>query len=245
MKRFYFQQIQRSGDFVTLDSDESRHVSVVLRQVAGDEVELFDGSGCYYRARIESVGKTVQTRILEKRTEKQDTSPQLWLALADLKGKKLDLVIQKSTELGVHTLLPFFSCRSQGRKTSERKQTLRARRRKIVESACKQCGRLTLMDIIDDLSFEQMIERTSNMDDCLKFMLWEKEHQHSFEQLRSQLVKKRVLLMVGPEGGFSEAEVNVARGSGWQTIGMGKRILRAETAAISAVTIAQFQLGGL
>lgn len=245
MKRFYFRQSQRSGNLVTLTAEESRHVSVVLKMAAGDDLELFDGSGCCYRARIELVGRAVQTRILAVQSEELIKGPPLWLVLADLKGKKMDLVIQKSTELGVHTVVPFFSSRSQGRKNEERKRSSLTRRRKLIESACKQCRRLTLMNILEEVSFDEMIDITAKINECQKLMLWEKEHQETIGQSARRTPAAPILLMVGPEGGFSASEVATARGAGWQTISLGSRVLRAETAAISAVAIVQFQVGGL
>ena len=136
MNRFFFEPAGDVDSTVTLDKGESHHLANVLRLPVGMEIELFDGTGNLYIGRIKTAGKRVTVRLLEKVVSDGGKKAALWLYQGDLKGKKMDVVVQKCTELGVDYFVPFTSGRSQGRLERERWERKHERWGKIITSAC-------------------------------------------------------------------------------------------------------------
>jgi 16S rRNA (uracil1498-N3)-methyltransferase len=166
------------------------------------------------------------------------------LALGLTKGEKIDFVVEKATELGVQKIIPFTS-RYAVPKLDERKIAARAERwQKIALSATKQCGRTQAPEILPLCSVRELLARP--WPDALKLFFWEKEAQQSPAQLHEQLpAVASVLAAIGPEGGFSVEEAQLARAHGFALVRLGQRILRAETAAVAALSLVQFLWGDL
>jgi 16S rRNA (uracil1498-N3)-methyltransferase len=166
------------------------------------------------------------------------------LALGLTKGEKMDFVVEKATELGVAMILPFTSSFTVP-KLDDKKIAKRTERwRKIAVSAAKQCGRNHVPDILSLCSFGQLIKGIAG--NQLRLLFWEKETAQSLRQVHgTNPTARAILIAVGPEGGLSDAEAALATTSGFQTVHLGRRILRAETAAISALSLVQFLWGDL
>lgn len=168
------------------------------------------------------------------------------LARVFSKGKKMDDTIQQCTELGVARLTPFFSSRCQGRLDDLRGRQKSERWSRIAASACKQCKRMEQMDIDDIVDYPSMVDLPDRDAGLLRFIFWEEEKDFRLEtSMMTAPGIERVCILLGPEGGFSRAEITAARELGWQTVSLGSRILRAETATISAVAIVQHLVGNL
>jgi len=241
MRRFLINP-DEDDSIIMLAADESHHISRVLRLNPGEEIELFDGTGALYRAAIENSGKQVSVRILSKKHIEPAGKIPLWLYQGDLKSKKMDLLVQKSTELGVERFVPFTSSRSQGRLNRERRERTRERWQKLMVAACKQSKRLRFLELGHEVSFSSVINDNTDLSPTLKLLCWEEERNRDFGQIDWQQQVEKVCLMLGPEGGLSSDEVEQARLSGWQTISLGRLILRAETAAIASIAIVQHLL---
>jgi len=244
MRRFLFNPNEREDSIVRLCNEESHHITNVLRLAVGAEVELFDGKGKLFLGEIQEIGKKVRVRLASQ----QEVSPQegaaLWLFQADLKGKKMDLVIQKATELGVERIFPFTCSRSQGRVGKDRRKRKYERWQKLIEGACKQSMRLTLMRCEQELSMSAALGSAAlSQSSGPKLLFWEEERDFHLSDIDWRQPFDRACIMLGPEGGFSDQEVVEARALGWQTVSLGKQVLRAETAAIAAISIVQYQLG--
>lgn len=248
MRRFFFHSNQRQDDLVTLDSEESHHISKVLRLKKGEKVELCEGKGLVYLAEIVMTGKSVQLRIVEelgKGQHEQHSRAGLFVGQGAIKIKKMELVIQKCTELGVDGFYPYVGKRSQGNVVQQYRGK-GERWRRIVAEACKQSLRSSSLEVHEIISFDEMISLMDKEEGVLKLLLWEKERQTTFTSFSRQLGQNStVILLLGPEGGFTHEEVAEARARGWQTVGLGERILRAETAAIAAVAIVQHHRGDM
>jgi len=227
MRRFFIHPDQIAKGRITLIGPEAHHLVTVLRLRAGEEVEFCDGSGLIHRARLEKLGREVTAVIVSSRRE-QDTSPlPLTLAQCLLKGKKMDLVVQKATELGVHTLIPVQSRFAVAGGNPARQASRMARWQRIVVSACKQCGRATPMRIMPVTTIRELSLRDYHYRICC--LETEKEGLLSpdfFSRPGS------VLLLIGPEGGFHGDEVRFIEECAFHRITLGPLILRAETAAI-------------
>lgn len=237
MRRFFVDPQSVAPEAAYLSPTESLHIVSVLRLQLGEMVELFDGTGTVYQGTLHKLSRQqVTVRLLSKWNEEQET-PSVVLYQSLLKGKKMDFLVQKTTELGVHAFQPFLSRYCETRGNPERQQQ---RWQRIMLEACKQCRRALPMQIHQPTDFNQL--KMSEF--ATKLLLWENENDQSLKP--EQLVHTGpVCLLIGPEGGFHDDEITHARENGFQTVTLGKRILRAETATLAAVTIIQYLLGAL
>jgi 16S rRNA (uracil1498-N3)-methyltransferase len=241
MRRFFTDPLAPDCTRTLLDQDESRHLRHVLRVSAGEKIELIDGHGMRYSGTVEQLGKQVAVAIGSRRKEKDDSAP-IIVSQGDLKGGKIDFLVEKCTELGVRTFIPFTAGRSQGRIDAARRERRRARHESIVKSASKQCGRFYFMQIEPEMTFEELIGLGCDPA-CRKIMLWEKADGVTLSDVIGEDQLSPVYLTIGPEGGFSAEEAARARAAGWRQVSLGPRILRAETAAVAAVAVVNHLLG--
>jgi 16S rRNA (uracil1498-N3)-methyltransferase len=167
------------------------------------------------------------------------------VAQAFLKEKKMDDLVRKLCELGVAKWIPFFSQRSIPRPDASRLAGRRRRWQRIAAEALKQCRRADLPEIGEALSFEAVLDVGQTCD--LNIVFWENESCPLNSSLGSDGKHpiKKILLMLGPEGGFTQHEIQMAANSGFVAAGLGPRILRAETATLAAVTLAQYLFGDM
>ena len=243
MRRFYFSPEQRKGNKVRLESDESKHISKVLRLGVGADVELLDGRGNIYPAVITETKREVELELGAPKELPADNATEIILLQALLKGDKMDLVVQKVTELGASQLWPIHMSRCQGKLESFEKKAQRFE--KIALAACKQCMRPRLMKIATPALFEELVA-ANFPENCLKLLFWEEEKECTLYDLAGRCAKvPAIALLLGPEGGISEEEVALARNHGWQSVGLGERILRAETASITTLSLIQYVAGNL
>lgn len=246
MRRFFFDPDTRNGDLAELFSQESRHVSRVLRLPPGTSVELLDGRGNLFSGQIESIGKSVHVRILERLPTEEGLDKRLTVYQGILKGEKMDMVVQKSTELGVSKMVPFHSARCQGKLNPAVIEKKNGRWQRISLSACKQCYRVEPMLIVPSQKYDDIFLLTeSSGENPLKLLFWEEEQEVHISDISGVTGRDNVEILLGPEGGLSAEEVEQARSYGWQTVSLGKRILRAETATLTAVSILQYLTGKL
>ncbi len=245
MRRFFFDPSTRCGDKVLLSAEESRHISKVLRLKVGDSIELLDGLGGMYQAVIVQVGRQVEVLLEGLVAREAAVGKPLWVWQALLKGEKMDTVVQKCTELGVTGLIPFQSSRCQGKLDVSRMQKKHERWQRIGLAACKQCLRLQAINIDMAAPYPEALGKKSDDDTILRLLFWEEEKTTHLRDIGDISQADSIALMLGPEGGFSTEEVEQARLLGWRTVSLGERVLRAETATISAVSIIQFLAGNV
>lgn len=239
MRRFFINptKIQQSSALIT--DQEARHISMVLRLKPGNAIELFNGEGMIYQAEITAINKsTVETKILSSRSH-QDEAPFLSVAQALIKGSKMDLIIQKATELGVSNLWPTIN---QHCAVTSASSSQIGRWQRIAHESCKQCDRPTPMLVHAATPLSQLLAEAEEF--STKILFWENESTTSLQDIDLQS-PERVLLLIGPEGGFSTQEAEAAIKHGFKPVSLGTRMLRAETAAIAAISIIQFLLGNL
>lgn len=244
MRRFFIDPVVDLDSPVVLDREEAHHCLRVLRLQHGDSVELLDGIGGLYRGSIELLGRQVAIRLQAKIAQEPEPACPVWLFQGDLKGKKMDELVQRCTELGVTRFLPFTSSRSQGRLEQERWARKQQRWRDLVRAACKQSGRLHLMDTERVRPIAERLAQERGPA-TLKLLFWEEERANRLTTVDWPADGRpaAVALMMGPEGGFAEEEVELARRHGWTIVSLGSGILRAETATIAAVAIVRHRLG--
>ncbi len=245
MRRFFITPSAVSEDNVVITGPEAHHLHSVLRLKSGEKIILFDGTGWTCSAKIEDISQNaVHCSILSTDTAKQ-SGPSLHLGQALLTGSKMDLICQKSTELGISTIQPFVSKRCTVNKKSE-KQISRWQR--IILEACKQCGQFIIPEVLPPMALSKLFEKTEHYD--YKFIFYEemeqtKELNDLFAEEKKSTMPDSIFFLIGPEGGFTEDEVNQAQKAGFIPVSLGRLILRAETASISATAILQYLLGNL
>ncbi|MCW5202754.1 16S rRNA (uracil(1498)-N(3))-methyltransferase [Desulfobulbus sp. US1] len=242
MRRFFYDpSIQETEEQVLITGPEAHHIRNVLRMQSGDSAELYDGKGAVVSGEIARISsKEVVFQVLS-RTDESNSGVPLTLAQAVLKGKKMDLLIQKATELGVHTFLPVITryCENSGRTGKQAEKQLE-RWQRIMLEACKQCRRPIPMQICPPTALKELPLPEGGH----KVMPWENEANTPFSALELDNGQP-VLVLIGPEGGFHPSEVAYAEEAGFRTISLGPRILRAETAALAAVVLTQQATGNL
>ena len=229
---------ERIADTLSLTSDERHYLVDVLRLCDGDAIEVFDGLGGRYLARLSLLNGEGALLLGERQAEVEETSG-VSLAPALIKNDRLDWVVEKATELGAMRVLPLQcdNCvvRLDGIKGGQRQ----ARWQKIAQAASRQCGRAFIPEVTAPARLEEVLGRARDAGE-VAIILFEREVERSFsEVVRSMDPKQPILIVSGPEGGFREEEIARARALGARTVSLGKRILRAETAPIAALAIAQ------
>jgi 16S rRNA (uracil1498-N3)-methyltransferase len=243
MARFFLPREKFRGDHAIIDGQELAHLGRVLRLRAGDAVTLFDDSGREHDAVIDSLTESRgELTILRSYETGRDPALPITLAVGLTKGEKLDFVVEKATELGVRSIVPLVTERVVIR--AERYRGKQERWEKIIFEAVKQCGRARVPEILPVCDFRELIDQPRT--ETLKIIFWEKETDRSLQQIfDAHRAPKALLLAIGPEGGFATEEAKAAASKNFLTVQIGRRILRAETAALAALALAQHLWGDL
>jgi 16S rRNA (uracil1498-N3)-methyltransferase len=246
MRRFYIDSPPTPNSVVAIRQSEAHHIKNVLRLSPGDTIKLYDGTGFEYAAVIKEMSATeVKVKIRSKVRAIARSAVQIMVAQAFLKEKKMDELVRRLCELGVARWIPFFSQRAIARPDASRLAGRSRRWHRIAAEALKQCRRPDLPEISPALSFEAVLAFSKTCD--LSIVFWENEATPLPGNLESdeKHPDKRILLMLGPEGGFTQQEIESAKDSGFVVAGLGPRILRAETATIAAVSLVQYLFGDM
>jgi 16S rRNA (uracil1498-N3)-methyltransferase len=234
MKHRFFVPDINLDDVTTLTGEELHHAARVVRVREGEEVELFDGRGAIVTARVEALTREkAMLRVTGPVAETRESPLALHLAMAIINLDKFELVLQKATELGVRSIVPLVTERVEIR--AERYRGKQERWEKIIFEAVKQCGRARVPLLETPVEFDEAIVRPG-----VKFFL-----DADVAPLDAPERLEEATLFIGPEGGWSDAELALARGNGAIFRRLGPRRLRAETAAIAACTIFAARYGDI
>ncbi|OXX69175.1 16S rRNA (uracil(1498)-N(3))-methyltransferase [Vibrio sp. V03_P4A6T147] len=238
--RIYHPTPLQPSSIIALNDDAAGHIGRVLRMQAGQEVLLFDGSGAEFPAEITEISKkNVLVNVL-KRVESSCESPlNLHLGQVISRGDKMEFTIQKSVELGVNTITPLISERCGVKLDAKRFEKKLEQWQKIAISACEQCGR-NIVPLIRPIM--QLEEWCAEPSDALKLNLHPRA-KYSINTLPQPINKVR--LLIGPEGGLSESEISMTEQYHFEETLLGPRVLRTETAALTAITALQVRFGDL
>lgn len=235
--RIYSAAALCSGLRTELDDQAFAHLIRVLRMGDGDPVRLFNGDGHEYAGQLCDVQKkSASVLVGDILRSEADTLLNLQLGQVVSKGDRMDFTIQKATELGISDITPLWSERCEVRLKGERLDKKMEHWQKVAISACEQSGRNRIPTIHPPQYFADWAK--NNTAD-VRLLL----HPHRQKPLRDYPQPASVALLVGPEGGFSEQEVEMAMSSGFAGLTLGPRILRTETAALAALSVFQFQWG--
>lgn len=225
-----------------LEGNAARYIGRVLRLAPDDELTLFDGRGGEHQATILSISKDSVTVSVAEHVDRDVESPlAIHLLQGVSRGERMDFVVQKATELGVAKITPVITDYSVVKLEAKRAEKRQQHWRGIAASACEQSGRNTLPGINSPQAFRTWLGE--NVDTPGTRFILRPSAKTSFRS--ADVADQQVILLVGPEGGFSDNEYELAQTTGFLEIGFGRRILRTETAALAAIAALQTLYGDL
>jgi 16S rRNA (uracil1498-N3)-methyltransferase len=243
MQKFILPPESIANQKAVIKGQDAKHIYKVLRLKPKDPVHLTNGEGMDYDGHVLTIGPDkVEVVLTGKHPSTTESSLHLTVCCGMLKDKKMDLVIKHLTQLGIVEWIPFFCARSIPTPDSSRLQKRTARWQTIANEAIKQCRRSCLVTISAPKEFEEILDHSDSFQQKIAF--WEKS-SHPLIQLPPAPSDIRVILLIGPEGGFTDVEISLAQDKGFKAYSLGPRILRAETAAICATTLIQHILGDI
>lgn len=257
--RFFILPEQVREPYITVTGDDLRHIRTVLRKQPGDLLTLLDGQGREYTVKITAIGKTeINTEIVEQR-KRELPAVRVTLGQGLPKSDKMDFIVQKATELGVFSLAPLITERTIMKVKDEEKRS--ERWRKIAREAAMQSGRPDIPTVGEIMNYRDFLERTplrpplargehkgGGSDAAavgghsLLLFPWEEGTIPIKHVLRQTPGAQNIVVLIGPEGGFSQAEADAAREKGFHLVSLGPNILRTETAAIAVLSMIGYEL---
>lgn len=241
LTRVHVPQPLHKGAEIALAESASAHLTRVLRLAAGDACIVFNGDGFDYAATLASVGKREARLRIGAATRVDRESPlRLVLLQGVARGEKMDLILQKATELGVQAIVPVFSQRSEVRLDEARGAKRLEHWRGVVASACEQCGRATVPTVDAPAPLANAL---SALGDTGLRLLLDPQGAHALRTLA--LADGAACLAVGPEGGWSPLDREQLQAAGFAGLRLGPRILRTETAGLAAIAALQSHFGDL
>ncbi len=230
MPRFFVNPSDVGEGTLTISGDDAYHIARSLRMAVGDELTVSDGAGTEYLCTLSRIrDEECECKIEQSRKSPTEPPVKISLFMAYPKGDKLEFVVQKAVELGASSIIPFESSRCVKRQKAEKADKQTERLSKIAKEAAKQCGRGILPEVFHSVSFSEMLERA--LESELALFCYEGTGTESLRAvLESTEAPRSVSVIVGCEGGFSEAEAQICKNKGARAVNLGPRILRCETA---------------
>lgn len=242
MQRYFIAAEQFHEGFVTIDGGDAHHLIRVMRAGSGDEIICSNGLDREVLAKVARIGKSsVEAEIVRELPLDHEPAVEVWIAQSLPKGDKLETVIQKCTELGAARFVPFVSERTVVQYDARKEAKRLERWQKIAKEAAEQAHRNRVPQVDSPISWKQLVEQVRGWD--LALFCYEKESGPTLRPLLASTFASagagralRIMVIVGPEGGFTEKEAAEAVAAGCHAVSLGKRILRTETAAMAALT---------
>ncbi len=239
-RRIILPDVSSSSGKISVEGESLRYLRDVLRTRKGDPVEVLDGRGRVLEGIVESIGRrSLSVRIKGRLTPETESLLSLYLIQPLLKGEKMDLVVQKTTELGIKGILPVVTERSVVRVTRRLEHW-----RKVAREAVRQSGRTVIPEIPGIMSLEEVLQGLPA--EAIK-IVFHRDGKGKLNEIAGTVKGEQLpfYCLTGPEGGLSDHEVQSALSSGFMPASLGRRVLRAETASIVAITLLQFLYGDI
>ncbi len=258
MRKLYVDIKNINGKKAVIKGQDAKHLANVMRLSPGTELEICDGQGRDFKTEIRTISSSAVTLEIIKELSYSSESPAyIIFAQGMLKDKKMDMLVRHLTELGIAEWIPFFAERSVPKPNLEKIRKRQERWKRIAREALNQCGRSVVPYIGMPLQFNELIQAYD--DTCVqKIIFWEKascpidvirdkEKKESADKIKTNSgseqnnnkPEKKIIILTGPEGGFADDEIKLARQNGFKACSLGPRILRAETASIAACALVQ------
>jgi len=246
MHKFFVPKQNIDGNNAIIDGEDVKHIYKVLRLKIGDKVSVNNGEGKEYIGEITLIDKSeVKINLLEESSINNESPIEVYLFQGMPKSTKMDLIVQKNTELGVKAITPIITERVVVK--TELKEFKKVDRwNRIALEACKQCKRSLVPEINVPIEFSQLLEALKSMD--LVVVPYENEEGYGIRKLMKTIDKEsisKVAIVIGPEGGFEESEILKLKEIGASVVTLGPRILRTETAGFTCLSLIMYELGDL
>ncbi|CVK17448.1 16S rRNA (uracil(1498)-N(3))-methyltransferase [Sporomusa sphaeroides] len=243
MRRFFIEA--PISQTMAITGPDARHMAAVLRLAAGDTVLLSGQDGKTCQAQItQATPEVIQLTLLSFTEDNTEPSVAVYLVQGLTKGEKMDFIVQKAVELGVHGIIPAATEHCVVRYEAAKQADKVNRWQKIAREAAKQCGRSHIPQVYPIIRLADVLTN-QEFTDTNKIMLYEGQAACGLKQVLVQANKPAYMLFIGPEGGFSTAEVGLCQKQGVSIVTMGPRIMRTETAALAALTAVMYECGDL
>ena len=243
MRRLFYKG--KLADTSEITGADAHHLMHVMRARPGQQILVVDDANQVGRMEMTAFREDAVTLTLKERLDADTESPiELVLAQCLLKSDKMDWVVQKAVELGAVGVIPVRSRNCVVRYDAKKAAARCVRWQKIADEAAKQCGRTALLQVSPIVDLSDLLAAEHKAGDALLFF-YENENEQTLKRCLGSVTAKRIVLLVGPEGGFSLDEAQAVEMAGGRSVTLGPRILRAETAALAAVTAVQYELGDL
>lgn len=234
-RRFFVEGTQSIGNVVEIAGSDAHKIVHVLRLRPGDQIEVIDSTATAFAAEIERTGSVVRASLQRAVADGMlEESLAVEVAQAAPKGQRMDFVVEKGTELGASAFLPFYCERSVTRSIGEEKL---GRWRRLARGSAQQSGRRDVPEVGEPVAFGALLDAFDRYDAV--FFAWELAPQRALGDLLGARLPRsgRVLLVIGPEGGFTHAEAEAAAQRGAELLSLGPRILRTDTAAVALLAV--------
>lgn len=252
MQRYFIDPGQFGDETVSISGEDARHISKVMRSKPKDKLIVSDGASREALVEIvEILPQQVSARIVERLEGSGEPRVHVTIAQSLPKGDKMEIIIQKCTEIGAASFLPFLSERTVVQYDQKKEEKRTARWRKIAKEAAEQAHRSKIPAVVPPVSWKSLLAELPEHD--LVCVCYEKEHGLQLRDVLKPFAEKmqsqnqggapRVLIAIGPEGGFTEHEIGQLEAAGAVSVGLGRRILRTETAGMAALTCIMYESG--
>lgn len=243
MHQFFVTPAQVDREKIHITGNDVNHIKNVLRMREGEQIRVSDGDNCKYLCEIESIStEEVLAAILSKEAVDNELPSRIYLFQGLPKADKMEWIIQKAVELGVYKVIPVETKRAVVRLDGKKAAKKVERWNGISESAAKQSGRNIVPQVGDVVNMKEALQMAKELDVLLIPYELAEGMGHTREVLGGIASGQSVGIFIGPEGGFDQAEVLEAEAAGAQTITLGKRILRTETAGLAVLSVLMYQL---
>ena len=244
MPRFFIQSADLAGGRAVITGEDAQHITKALRMKPGEHVTLCDEAGVEYETVLLLTGERVECEILSAKPSENEPPYRAVVYQALVKGDRFETVLMKATELGAARIVPVASARCTVRLEPKEYAKKRERWQRIAAEAAKQCGRARIPDVTDPMPFAAAVKEAARAE--LPLFCYEAEGTDPLPvHLAGERTPETVSVVIGPEGGFEEAEADEARALGMKMTGLGRRILRTETAepAVLACLSCRYEMG--
>lgn len=243
MQNFFVEISDIRGGIIRLSGSDVNHMKNVLRMKPGEKVKIQDGLGVSYICSITGYEqKEAALKIISREAADTELPSKIWLFQGLPKGDKMEWIVQKAVELGAAKVIPFAAGRSVVKLDEKKAEKKTARWQAIARGAAEQCGRAVIPEVKCPVSYSQALVLASGLDEVLVPYELEKGMKETAEIIKSIRPGRSVGIFIGPEGGFDAEEIERARKAGARPISLGSRILRTETAGVTALSILMYHL---
>lgn len=243
MSRFYVPKEAIKGNSISISGKEAHHILGVMRLKVSDEVTVFDGTGKEYVGIVREAGsRSLALEIIRTRNAAREEKYSITLIQAIPKKDKMDYITQKATELGVARIIPATTGRTIPDWGDPKKIAVSARWQRIAREAAKQCGRMDLPEILPIMDIEEAIKISGGYD--LKLIAALSDKAVRLKDVLKNCPGGKIAIAIGPEGDFTPEEVKKAERCDFNTVNLGPRVLKSDTAALAALAIINYEYQG-